>query len=146
MSWYIKCLKQYFDFKGRARRKEYWFFILFNAIFTVVAMVLDNVLGLASKEVRYGPLYGVYFWAMIIPSIAVTTRRLHDIGKSGWMQLVPLVLLIITLPLIIILSFKLASLFFILIFICEIWLLVLLVRDGDLNTNRYGANPKTLIS
>ena len=121
MNWYLKVLKQYVDFNGRARRKEYWMFILFNAIFASAAMVLDNVLGIAMEGIGYGPLYGLYVLALIIPSIAVGVRRLHDIGKSGWMMLISLIPLI-----------------------GGIWLLVLFVTDGNLGENEYGANPKEM--
>ena len=121
MNWYLKVLKQYADFNGRARRKEYWMFILFNMIFTIVAMVLDNVLGIAMEGIGYGPLYGLYLLAIIIPSITVGVRRLHDIGKSGWMMLISLIPLI-----------------------GGIWLLVLFVTDGNPDENEYGANPKEM--
>ena len=94
MNWYLKALKQYADFSGRARRKEYWMFVLFNMIFAIVAMILDNVLGIAMEGVGYGPLYGLYVLAMIIPGLALTVRRLHDVGKSGWMILIALIPLI----------------------------------------------------
>lgn len=121
MKWYLKVLKQYADFDGRARRTEYWMFVLFNIIFSVVAMVLDNVLGIAMEGIGYGPLYGLYVLAMIIPSLAVAVRRLHDTGKSGWMLLIALIPLI-----------------------GSIWLLVLYVTDGNPGENEYGSNPKEI--
>ncbi|MBT3819593.1 MAG: DUF805 domain-containing protein, partial [Lentimicrobiaceae bacterium] len=87
MNWYLAVLKNYAGFSGRARRKEYWMFTLFNIIFAIVAMILDNVLGIAMAEIGYGPLYGLYALAMLIPGLAVSVRRLHDVGKSGWMLL-----------------------------------------------------------
>ena len=119
MNWYLKVLKQYADFNGRARRKEYWMFILFNMIFSIVAMILDNILGIAIGGIGYGLLYGLYVLAVLIPSIAVAVRRLHDIGKSGWMILISLIPLI-----------------------GAIWLLVLLVTDSNSGENEYGPNPK----
>ena len=119
MNWYLKVLKQYADFKGRARRKEYWMFILFNIIFGGIAMILDSVFGIAIEGVGYGPLYGVYAWVLFIPGLAVVVRRLHDIGKSGWMLLITLIPLI-----------------------GAIWLLVLLLTDSNPEENLYGANPK----
>ena len=121
MNWYLKVLKQYADFNGRARRKEYWMFVLFYMIFAIAAMVLDNVLGLAMKGIGYGPLYGLYLLAMIIPSIAVGVRRLHDVGKSGWMMFIVLIPLI-----------------------GAIWLIVLMVTDSKPGENQYGANPKEI--
>lgn len=119
MNWYLKVLKQYADFSGRARRKEYWMFVLFNMIFAIVAMILDNVLGIAMEGIGYGPLYGLYVLAMLIPGLAVAVRRLHDVGKSGWMILIALIPLI-----------------------GLIWLLVLMVTDSNAGENQYGQNPK----
>jgi uncharacterized membrane protein YhaH (DUF805 family) len=119
MNWYLKVLKQYADFNSRARRKEYWMFFLFNIIFGGIAMILDNVLGIAIEGVGYGPLYGVYALVLFIPGLAVVVRRLHDIGKSGWMLLITLIPLI-----------------------GAIWLLVLLLTDSNPEENLYGANPK----
>lgn len=114
MNWYLKVLRKYADFGGRARRKEYWMFVLFNLIFAVVAAILDSMLGSSML------IYGLYGLAMLIPSLAVTVRRLHDIGKSGWM------FLIILIPI-----------------IGFIWLLILLIKDGDHAENQYGADPKS---
>ena len=121
MNWYLKVFKQYADFKGRARRKEYWMFVLFNMIFAIVAMILDNVFGIAMEGIGYGPLYGLYMLAVIIPSLAVGVRRLHDVGKSGWMMLISFIPLI-----------------------GAIWLLVLFVTDGNPGENEYGVNPKEI--
>ena len=119
MNWYLKVLKQYSDFKGRARRKEYWMFILFNIIFGGIAMILDSVFGIAIEGVGYGPLYGVYVLVLFIPGLAVAVRRLHDIGKSGWMILIALIPVI-----------------------GAIWILVLMVTDSNPGENLYGVNPK----
>ncbi len=119
MNWYLKVLRQYADFTGRARRKEYWMFVLFNIIFVIIAMILDNVLGLAWGELGYGPIYLLYALFVFIPGLAVAVRRLHDINKSGWMILVSLIPII-----------------------GAIWLLVLFVMDGTPGTNQYGPNPK----
>ena len=119
MKWYLKCLKQYANFSGRARRKEYWMFFLFNFIFALVAVALDNLFGTSNPEVGIGVIYGLYVLLVLIPGIAVTVRRLHDIGKSGWMILVTLI--------------PLAG---------PIWLLVLTVTDSEQGQNQYGDNPK----
>jgi uncharacterized membrane protein YhaH (DUF805 family) len=121
MEWFLKVLRQYADFNGRARRKEYWMFILFNMIFGFVAMLLDNLLGIADPVIGYGAIYGLYTLALIIPGIAVAVRRLHDLGKSGWM------LLIAFIPL-----------------IGAIWLIVLMCTDSNAGENQYGANPKEM--
>jgi len=119
MKWYFKVLENYVNFEGRARRKEYWMFVLFNMIFGTAAMVLDNVTGLAFEEIGYGPIYGIYLLAVILPSIAVGVRRLHDIGKSGGYYF------IILIPI-----------------IGAIWFFVLMVTEGDAGVNEFGENPK----
>jgi uncharacterized membrane protein YhaH (DUF805 family) len=113
MNWYLKVLKQYADFNGRARRQEYWMFVLFNIIFAIVAGALDAALG------TWGAIGGLYGLAMLIPGLAVSVRRLHDTGKSGWMLLIGLIPVIGT-----------------------IWLIVLLVTDSTSGNNEYGDNPK----
>ena len=121
MNWYLKVLKQYAVFNGRARRKEYWMFTLFNMIFATIALILDYAFGTVNSEFGYGIFNGLYSLAVFIPGLAVTVRRLHDIGKSGWM------LLIVLIPL-----------------IGPIWLLILLVTDSQPGENQYGPNPKTI--
>ena len=84
MNWYLKCLKQYADFSGRARRKEYWMYVLFYMIIAIVVHVIDVMLGWVTPEFEMGVLGGLYSLCMFIPGLAVSVRRLHDIGKSGW--------------------------------------------------------------
>ncbi len=119
MNWYLKVLRQYTDFSGRARRKEYWMFALFNLIFAIAATILDNIFGLAIADLGYGVIYCLYVLAVLIPGIAVGVRRLHDIGKSGWMYL------IIFIPI-----------------VGAIWLIVLFCTDGEAGENAWGENPK----
>lgn len=121
MDWYIRVLKKYAVFSGRARRKEYWMFFLFNFIFSLVASLLDMVIfGMAFWG--FGPLfmvYAIYAIAVFIPGLAVSVRRLHDVGKSGWYLLIYLI--------------PIAG---------PIWLLVLLCTDSQPGDNKYGPNPK----
>ena len=119
MNWYLHVLKNYAVFTGRARRKEYWMFVLFNMIFAVAALVIDNIVGLTFGELPYGFLYVVYTLAVLIPGLAVAVRRLHDVNKSGWM------ILICFIPV-----------------IGSIWLIVLFILDGTPGENKYGKNPK----
>lgn len=119
MEWYLKALKNYVGFSGRSRRKEYWMFFLFNLIALIIAMVLDNILGLASATTGYGPIYGLYALATLLPSIAVGIRRLHDTDRSGWW------LLLCFIPL-----------------IGAIVLIVWMATDGTTGDNRFGSNPK----
>jgi uncharacterized membrane protein YhaH (DUF805 family) len=123
MEWYIKVLKQYADFGGRARRKEYWMFVLFNVLFSIGAIIIDNILRMANELTGYGPIYGLYALALLIPSLAVSVRRLHDVGKSGWWLLIGLVPLI-----------------------GGIWLLVLMATDSTAGSNEYGPYPKEVIA
>jgi len=94
-------------------------YTLFNIIFMIAAMVLDNVLGIADPMTNYGPIYGLYALGTLLPSLAVAVRRLHDAGKSGWFLLIALIPLI-----------------------GGIWLIVLLAKDGEPGTNKWGPNPK----
>ncbi|MCF8427844.1 MAG: DUF805 domain-containing protein [Bacteroidia bacterium] len=119
MNWYLKVIKQYADFNGRARRTEYWMFALFNIIFIAIAAILDNVLGLTIGENPYGLFYFSYALGVFVPGLAVAVRRLHDLGKSGWM------ILLFLIPI-----------------IGGIWLLVLFATDGQENENQFGPNPK----
>ena len=119
MKYFLKVLKQYADFNGRARRKEYWTFALFNVLFSVLAILLDNLTGMAMDGMGYGPIYCLYVLAVLVPGLAVAVRRLHDVGKSGWMLLVALIPLV-----------------------GAIWLLVLMFRDSMPAVNQFGPNPK----
>tara|TARA_B100000427_G_C15347411_1_gene523909 strand:+ start:241 stop:633 length:393 start_codon:yes stop_codon:yes gene_type:complete len=129
MEWYLKVMRDnYANFSGRARRKEYWMFYLFYVIALIVLMVLDNVLGTAwtidagygqSVSMGYGWLYMIGALAHMIPGLAVSIRRLHDIGKSGWWVLISLVPLI-----------------------GGIWLLVLWCTEGEKSENKWGSDPK----
>ena len=83
MKYYLKALQNYATFKGRASRSEYWYFVLFNVIFSIV-------LGFVSGIVDLPILYTIYSLALLIPSIAVAVRRMHDVGKSGWFILIPI--------------------------------------------------------
>lgn len=120
MNWYLKVLKQYADFNGRARRKEYWMFILFQIIFAIVMMMLDGALGTNFAPLPYGWLYAIYAIVTFVPGLAVAVRRLHDIGKSGWFYF------IILIPL-----------------IGAIWLIVLFATEGTRGDNEYGPDPKS---
>ena len=132
MNWYLTVVKDnYFNFKGRARRKEYWMFVLINIIITSILMFLDNLLGLnivseretfmgkIEVEQPYGYLYSIYGLLVLIPGIAVSFRRLHDIGRSGWY------FLWLFLPLI---GFILVT--------------IAMCRDSQPEENQFGISPK----
>jgi uncharacterized membrane protein YhaH (DUF805 family) len=98
MNWYATVLKKYAVFSGRARRKEYWMFVLFNLI---IALVIVFVLGFFGALTGSGSglsgLVSVYYLAILIPTIAVAVRRMHDTDHSGWWALFPIVNLIFAL-------------------------------------------------
>lgn len=119
MSWYLMALKKYAVFSGRAQRAEYWFFVLFNVIISILLTVLDAVLGTFDVQSGYGVLSSIYALAMFIPSLAVTVRRLHDTSRTGWWILIALIPLI-----------------------GAIVLLIFLVFDSAPGENDYGPNPK----
>lgn len=112
MEWFIKCMHQYADFKGRARRREYWMFYLFNALFAVGAGFIDGMCDITLFSV-------VYSLAVLVPGLAVCVRRLHDVGKSGWMYFIAFIPLV-----------------------GAIWLLVLFCTDSQPCDNQWGPNPK----
>ena len=150
MNWYKKVVfENYANFNGRARRSEYWYFILFNALFSFALTILDNLLGLQFGTADSGVLNTIYSLAVFIPSLAVSVRRLHDIGKSGWLLLIAYASIIFLAALLILgsLSYSFDSsalqiIFVVLILGIAIWLLILLCTEGDDFTNKYGPNPK----
>ena len=119
MNYYLKVLQQYGDFNGRARRTEYWIYYIINSIIGGLLFFLDYLLGTTIDSLGLGVLYLVYALFVFIPGVAVAVRRLHDVGKSGWMLLIALIPLI-----------------------GAIWLLVLFLTDSNPGKNKYGPNPK----
>jgi uncharacterized membrane protein YhaH (DUF805 family) len=88
------CLqRKYADFHGRARRSEFWFFILFTAIVSAVGGVLDAIFGIRSGMAGggTGPIQGLFQLLLLVPTLAVGARRLHDTSRSGWWQLIGLI-------------------------------------------------------
>lgn len=113
MSWYLEVLKKYALFNGRARRKEYWYFFLFNVIIGVAISIVEITLGISAI------LSTIYSLAVFIPSIAVSIRRLHDTNRSGWWLLLSFVPVV-----------------------GAIVLIVFMVQDSYPGVNQYGSNPK----
>ena len=105
MNYYLNCWSNFANFSGRARRSEYWFFVLFNIIFSI----LLNIIGFKLDFPFLGTIYSV---AVLIPSLAVAVRRMHDVGKSGWYILIP------------------------------IYNLILALSEGTRGDNEYGSDPK----
>ncbi len=117
MNDYLAVLKKYAVFIGRAGRKEFWMFVLVNIIVMVAISIIESVLGLTRNG--SGVLSGLYSLAVLIPSLAVGVRRLHDTGRSGWYLLIGLIPLI-----------------------GAIVLIVFYATDGQPGANKYGPNPK----
>ena len=111
MEYFLGAFKKYADFTGRARRKEYWMFILFYIIFYIALAVIDVLLGTMFLAL-------IFSLVLLVPSISIAARRLHDTGRTGWWQLIALIPLI---------GF--------------IVLIVFLVLDSQ-DDNEYGPNPK----
>ncbi len=113
MNWYLKVLKNYAGFEGRARRTEFWMFTLFSVIFSFVLAIIDAV-ALEGAPV----LQLLYVLAVLVPSIAVNVRRLHDQDKSGWLYL------LIFIP-----------------FLGWLALIILMCIPGTSGDNKYGPDP-----
>lgn len=119
MQWYIGAFKKYVDFSGRARRKEFWYFILFNMIVTLVLAFIDASMFGSNQHATFGMLSMIYGVVALLPGLGVSVRRLHDTDHSGWWLLVGL------LPL-----------------IGGIVLLVFSLMDSNPEDNAYGMSPK----
>ncbi len=133
MSDYINVFKKYADFQGRARRKEYWMFTLINTLISAVVITILLIIGLSgillggSGTVAGAPvlyyasvaILWIYALAILIPSLAVTVRRLHDAGHSGWRLLLALIPIV-----------------------GGIIIFVFTVSDSKPGDNQYGPNPK----
>lgn len=107
MNWYLAVLKKYAEFNGRAGREEFWMFVLISFIASLILSFIR-------------PLWFVYNLAVLVPSIAVCTRRLHDTGRSGWLQLLALIPLV-----------------------GPIVLIVFAAQDSQPGDNQFGQNPKS---
>lgn len=112
MNYYITVLKKYAVFSGRASRAEYWYFFLFNLIVSIVLGIVDMVI--FGEDVVFG-VGNIYSLALLIPSLAVGVRRMHDIGNSGWFLLIP------------------------------IYNIILLATKGEEVANEYGPVPDSII-
>ncbi|MFJ1798815.1 DUF805 domain-containing protein [Streptomyces sp. NPDC098077] len=112
MDWYLAVLKNYAGFSGRARRKEYWMFALISFVISLVLTIIGSLIGVDF-------LSYIYAVAILVPSLAVAVRRLHDTGRSGWWLLIGIVPLV---------GF--------------IVLIVFLASEGKHEANQHGPNPK----
>ncbi len=115
IEWYLKVVRDnYANFSGRARRSEYWYFTLCNFLIALVLFALALAIGTIGNII-----YFIYILAVLVPSLAVIVRRLHDVGKSGWFYFISLIPLV-----------------------GAIWLIVLFATEGDSGANKYGPDPK----
>jgi len=121
MNWFLVVLKKYATFSGRAQRAEYWWFYLISTLIIIGLSVIDQATGTLDEETGLGVLSTLYSLAVLIPSIAVGVRRLHDTGRSGWWLLIGLIPVI-----------------------GSIVLIIFFVLDSEPGDNAYGANPKAL--
>jgi uncharacterized membrane protein YhaH (DUF805 family) len=121
VNYYVDVWRDYADFSGRARRKEYWIFTLYHTVILVSGELLAGVLANESSPIAmvFSLVYLLYALASIVPSVAVSVRRLHDIDKSGSWLFIGLI------P-----------------FVGAIWLLILTCTDGTNGPNQYGPDPK----
>ena len=119
MDWFVEALKKYAVFSGRAQRSEYWYFFLFYGLISIALGIADGLAGSYNQHAGMGLLGGIFSIGMLLPSLGVSVRRLHDIDRSGWWLLIALVPVV-----------------------GAIVLLVFCVRDSQPGTNRFGPNPK----
>jgi len=118
VNYYFAAFKKYAVFKGRATRREYWYFTLFNILAVGVFGLIDQLMGTFNFDAGYGPLSAIYTLAMILPGLGVSIRRLHDTGRSGWWFMITII------PIIGLLVF-----------------LYFALLDSDPNPNEYGESP-----
>lgn len=144
MKWYLKALRQYFDFTGRARRTEFWMFVWVSCVIAFVLAVLDRVLELApAGNFGGGPLNTVYQLATVVPTLAAGARRLHDVGHSGWWQLAPAAPFALLLVPGLLTSWELALIGYTVWFGVSIAYVAYLATSGDPDPNKWGFNPKS---
>ncbi|MCS0788877.1 DUF805 domain-containing protein [Cytobacillus firmus] len=118
MNAFIKVVKESFNFRGRSRRREYWMFILFTFLISIILTIIEMIFGWEITE-DIGILTTLFSLIMLIPSLSVTVRRLHDTGKSGWWILISLIPLI-----------------------GGIIILIFTLIDSERGSNKYGPSPK----
>ena len=123
MEWYLKVMRDnYANFNGRARRKEYWMFNLFFLLFALLAGFVIGILSAVGEAAAMIAIILAVIWYLghLVPSLAVTVRRLHDTGKSGWFYL------LVMIP-----------------YIGGLIIFIFTVIDGDKGDNAYGPDPKS---
>ena len=119
MQWYTEVLKKYVDFSGRARRKEFWMFVLISTVISILLFIVDTIIGTRNTTTGLGLLGGIYLLAVLLPTLAVAVRRLHDTDRSGWSIFISLI--------------PIAG---------PIILIVFNAQEGSAGDNKYGPDPK----
>ncbi|KMK51115.1 hypothetical protein RO21_07870 [[Actinobacillus] muris] len=155
MNWFIYALKNSFNFKDRARRREYGWFILINFLIQLALGIIQEAskyLNLEGISLVLSTIFGLFTLILFIANISVTTRRLHDLGYSGWWQLSPFLLGLIISLIILFANFEgsgdssgliiFGIFYFIMIAVYLIFSLWLIFKDGQPHTNKYGKSPK----
>jgi len=123
MKWFIKSIYKYAKFSGRAQRKEFWMYTLFYIIFGTILWHIDGTHSVNIGDYKYGILFLFYNIVLLLPTLAVSVRRLHDVDESGWM------LLLFVIPL-----------------IGFLWLLVLFLTTSSKKDNKHGKSPLLISS
>lgn len=118
MKWYLHAFNNFANFDGRASRTEYWMFVVFNTTFAIASFTIDLIFNLNFESLNFGPFYILYTLVAFVPGLALSVRRLHDVGRNGFFIFIAL------LPI-----------------IGSIWLLVLFLMKGDDGENGYGEEP-----
>ena len=151
--YYAKCWKHYFDFKGRARRSEFWMFIGVNCMIQYCLSVF-NIIGNninTTAQLVVAIIYILYSLAVFIPSVAVTVRRLHDIGESGWWFVIYILLAVVFAFILGVLSInpntffaKIVVIYAIILLITSLLLYAIMLKDSQPGDNQWGSNPKEI--
>ena len=153
MRWFIKCIRQYSDFNGRARRKEYWMFSLVQFLFGLILFTADVILFVLPSD-AFPILTLLYVTFAFFPSLAVAVRRLHDIGKSAWWY-VKVCLTIYVISVVFAILWAIGGIYsidilisisvavFLLMYIGSLaWVIVVFCKNSEPNENKWGLNPK----
>jgi uncharacterized membrane protein YhaH (DUF805 family) len=140
------CLRKYVTFSGRARRAEYWWFFLFCVLIEIVTEIVDRIVAPGYTAAHSsGPVSTGMSIALLLPSLSVFVRRLHDINRTGWWALVFYVVLAVlffaALAAFFNASFSLGGALMLAIFAICIWMIALMATKGTTGPNRYGHDP-----
>lgn len=147
IDWAKRPLQRYAEFSGRAPRAEFWWYVLAVIVVSLVATILESLLGIGNMLGAYGPLTGIVALGLLIPNISVSVRRLHDTNRSGWW-------LLLAVPYLVAVGFIMrgmltgdpsafatGGLLSLLGFACFLVLVVFWVMAGSAGSNKYGPDP-----